>query len=138
MLRPLFDPKPLFIRIINHNTLQFFNLINLPLVILLEDVDLLKSLEDLALNGARGINVVGWAGATVDATTVQLSESTNTNALAKVDVASNGGYYKQSFINFCFHMPVGLIHCVQRSVSYQHGCRTNRGHRERAPCRCQS
>jgi hypothetical protein len=62
---------------------------HLPLVILLEDIDLLKSLEDLALNRARGLNVVGRAGATVDATTVNLSEGTDTNALAEVDVASD-------------------------------------------------
>jgi hypothetical protein len=49
-------------------------------------------LESFALDGARGISVVGWACAAVFATTVQLAESTDTNAVAKVDVASNGSY----------------------------------------------
>jgi len=68
---------------------------HLPLVILLEDIDLLKSLEDLALNRAGGLNVVGGAGATVDATTMKLSEGTDTNALAEVDVASDSSWKKK-------------------------------------------
>lgn len=64
----------------------------LPVVVLLEDVDLLKGLKNLALDRAGGLDVVRWARATVDTATVNLSESTNTNALAKVDVASNRGY----------------------------------------------
>ena len=35
------------------------------ILILLEDTDLLKCLEDLTVNGSGGINVVGWARATV-------------------------------------------------------------------------
>lgn len=62
----------------------------LPLVVLFQDVDLLKSLEDLALDTAAGLDVVARAGTAVDTATVDLSESTNTNAGAKVDVAGNG------------------------------------------------
>jgi hypothetical protein len=34
-------------------------------LILLEDTNLLESLHNLAVDGAGGISVVGWAGATV-------------------------------------------------------------------------
>ena len=62
----------------------------LPLVVLFQDVDLLKSLEDLALDAAAGLDVVAGAGTAVDTATVDLSEGTNTNAGAKVDVTGNG------------------------------------------------
>jgi hypothetical protein len=65
---------------------------NIPLVVLFQDVDLLKGLEDLALDTATGMDVVAGAGTAVNTATVELTESTNTNARAKVDMASNGGY----------------------------------------------
>jgi len=65
---------------------------NVPVLIRLQDVDLLQGLEDLAGNGAGRLDVVGRAGTAVLGTTVKLLQSTNTDAAAEVDVASNGGY----------------------------------------------
>ena len=55
--------------------------------VLLEDTDTLKALDDLALNRARGVGVVRGAESSVRGTTVQLSQSTDTNSLAQVNVA---------------------------------------------------
>lgn len=62
---------------------------NLPLGVLFQDIDLLKGLEDLALDAATGIDVVAGAGTAVDTATVDLSEGTYTNAGAKIDVTSD-------------------------------------------------
>lgn len=59
-------------------------------VILLKDLDLLESLHDLAVNAARGGNVVGGAAATVLGAAVNLAKTTNTDGLAEVDVTGNG------------------------------------------------
>jgi hypothetical protein len=59
--------------------------------ILFQNIDLLKGLEDLALDRAAGVDVVAGAGTAVNTATVELSEGTNTNAGAKVDVAGNRG-----------------------------------------------
>lgn len=67
----------------------------IPLGILFQDIDLLKGLEDLALDRAAGVDVVAGAGTAVNTATVELSEGTNTNAGAKVDVAGNRGYKKR-------------------------------------------
>jgi hypothetical protein len=61
------------------------------LLINLEDTDLLESLEGLAVNGAGGINVVSGTGTTVLGGTVNLAETANTDGLAHVDVAGDGG-----------------------------------------------
>lgn len=61
------------------------------LLVVLEDTDLLEGLEDLAVNGARGVNVVGGTAATVLGSAVDAAETANTNGLAEVDVAGNGG-----------------------------------------------
>ena len=60
-------------------------------LILLKDTNLLKGLEDLAVDRARGVNVLGGAGTTVLGGTVNLAEAADTDGLAKVDVAGNGG-----------------------------------------------
>ena len=74
----------------------------------LNDADLLERLEDLAVNGAGGVDVVGGAGAAVLGGTasistvrharfaargyapVDLAETANTDGLAHVDVPSDG------------------------------------------------
>jgi len=58
--------------------------------ILLQNTNLLKSLHDLAIYASAGIDVVGWAGATVASGAVNLSETTNTDGLSKVDVTGDG------------------------------------------------
>jgi hypothetical protein len=104
----------------------------IPLGILFQDIDLLKGLEDLALDRAAGVDVVAGAGTAVNTATVELSEGTNTNAGAKVDVAGNRGYKKRV-------SKERNQRCQRlRSFAYQRGCRTSQGHREQAPCRCQS
>jgi hypothetical protein len=65
---------------------------DVPVLISLQDVNLLQGLENLASNGAGGLDVVGGAGTAVDGTTVELLEGTDTNAAAEVDVAGNGSY----------------------------------------------
>lgn len=57
----------------------------------LEDANLGKGLHGLAVDGARGVDVVGRAGAAVAGGTVDLAETANTNGLAHVDVAGDGG-----------------------------------------------
>lgn len=57
---------------------------------MLEDTDLLEGLDDLTVDGAGGIDVVGGAGAAVLGGTVDLAETANTDGLAHVDVASDG------------------------------------------------
>ena len=61
------------------------------LLVLLEDANLLKRLHDLAVDGAGGVNVLGGARATVLGGTVDLAETADTNGLAEVDVAGDGG-----------------------------------------------
>lgn len=60
------------------------------LLVLLKDTDLLKSLEDLALDVPGGIDVVRWAGSSVPGATVSLDETANTDSLAEVDMTSDG------------------------------------------------
>lgn len=61
------------------------------LLILLEDVDLLKSLHDLPVDAAAAGNVVRGARATVLGDTVNLPQTANTDGLPEVDMAGNGG-----------------------------------------------
>jgi hypothetical protein len=60
-------------------------------LVLLKDTNLLKGLHDLAVDGTRGVDVSGGARATVLGGAVDLAEAANTNSLAEVDVAGNGG-----------------------------------------------
>lgn len=60
-------------------------------LVLLEDANLLKRLHDLAVNGARSVDVLGGAGTTVLGGAVDLAQTANTDGLAAVDVASDGG-----------------------------------------------
>ncbi len=61
------------------------------LLIALEDLDLLKGLHDLAIDAAAGLNVVGRARAAVLGAAVHPAETANTDGLAHVDVAGDGG-----------------------------------------------
>lgn len=61
------------------------------LLVLLEDANLLQGLHDLTVNGAGGVDVVRGAGTAVLGGTVDLAETANTDSLAHVDVAGNGG-----------------------------------------------
>lgn len=61
------------------------------LLIVLEDANLLKGLHDLAVDGAGGVDVLGGAGAAVLGGTVDLAEAADTDGLAHVDVAGDGG-----------------------------------------------
>ena len=61
------------------------------LLVDLNDTDLLKSLEDLAVDTAGGVDVLGGAHTSVLGGAVDLSETANTDGLAHVDVAGNGG-----------------------------------------------
>jgi hypothetical protein len=60
------------------------------LLILLEDLDLLKRLHDLAVDAAASINVLGGARAAVLGAAVDLAETANTDGLPEVDVAGDG------------------------------------------------
>lgn len=61
------------------------------LLVDLKDTNLLERLADLAVNGAGGIDVLGWAGSTVAGGSVNLAKTANTDRLAHVDVTSDGG-----------------------------------------------
>ena len=65
---------------------------NIPVLVSLQDVDLLQGLEDLAGNGAGRLDVVGGAGTAVLGTTVELLQGTDTDTATEVDVAGDGGY----------------------------------------------
>lgn len=61
------------------------------LLILLKDANLLEGLDDLAVDGARGVDVVGGTRATVLGGTVDLAKTADTDGLAEVDVAGDRG-----------------------------------------------
>lgn len=52
------------------------------LLILLEDTDLLQSLEDSAVDGTGAIDVLGGPGTTVLGSTMNLAETADTDGLA--------------------------------------------------------
>lgn len=60
-------------------------------LVLLKDTNLLEGLHDLAVDGARGVDVLGGARAAVLGGAVDLAEAADTNSLAEVDVAGDGG-----------------------------------------------
>ena len=61
------------------------------LVVLLQDLDLLKGLHDLAIDAAAGIDVVRRTAAAVLGAAVDLAETADTDGLPEVDVAGDGG-----------------------------------------------
>lgn len=61
------------------------------LLVMLKDTNLLEGLEDLAVDGAGGVDVVAGARATVLGATVNLAETADTDGLAEVDVAGDSG-----------------------------------------------
>lgn len=61
------------------------------LLVLLEDANLLEGLHDLAVDRARGVDVLGGARAAVDGGAVHLAEAADADRLAEVDVAGDGG-----------------------------------------------
>lgn len=61
------------------------------LLVNLQDADLGERLHDLAVNRAGGIDVLGGARAAVLGGTVDLAETADTDGLAAVNVAGNGG-----------------------------------------------
>lgn len=60
------------------------------LLVLLNDADLLKGLEDLAVDGAGGVVVVRGAVAAVLGGTVDLAKTADTDSLAEVYVTGDG------------------------------------------------
>lgn len=60
-------------------------------LILLKDTDLLEGLEDLAVDRAGSVDVVGRARAAVLGATVDLAKTADTDGLADVDVAGDSG-----------------------------------------------
>lgn len=61
------------------------------LLVVLDDVDFLEGLENLAVDGAGGVDVVRGADTTVPGGTVDLAEAADTDGLAEVDHAGDGG-----------------------------------------------
>lgn len=61
------------------------------LLVLLEDADLLEGLEDLAVDGARGVDVARGPVAAVLGRAVRPAEAADTDRLAQVDVARDRG-----------------------------------------------
>lgn len=60
-------------------------------VALLQDTELLEGLDDLAVDGTGGVDVVGWAGSAVLGGAVDAAEAAYADGLAHVDVAGYGG-----------------------------------------------
>ncbi|KAH9826133.1 hypothetical protein Tdes44962_MAKER10082 [Teratosphaeria destructans] len=60
-------------------------------LVLLEDANLLEGLQDLAVDGAGGVDVVSGARAAVLGAAVGLPQAADTDGLAHVDVAGDGG-----------------------------------------------
>jgi hypothetical protein len=61
------------------------------LINLLDNAELLERLDNLAVNGAGGIDVVVGPRATVLGASVDLAETANTDGFAQVDVSGDGG-----------------------------------------------
>ena len=67
-------------------------------LVLLKDTNLLQSLHDLAVNGARGVDVVRRAGAAVLGGSVDLAEAAYTDSLA---LLSSLVFCPSSFQSLC-------------------------------------
>lgn len=61
------------------------------LLVVLNDANLLEGLEDLAVDGAGGVEVVRRTDTTVLGRAVELAETADTDGLAEIDVAGDGG-----------------------------------------------
>jgi len=61
------------------------------ILVTFKDADLLERLHNLTVDRAGGIDVVGWARATVAGGAVDLAKPADTDGLAEVDVAGDGG-----------------------------------------------
>lgn len=61
------------------------------LLVLLEDANLLESLHDLAVDAAAGVDVLRRARSPVLGRAVHLPQPADTDRLAQVDVAGDGG-----------------------------------------------
>lgn len=72
-------------------TLTFRGNLATTIAVLLQQVQLLQGLDGLAVDGARGILVVGWASAAALLATVDQVQGTNTNSRAQVNVTGDGG-----------------------------------------------
>lgn len=59
------------------------------LLVDLDDANGSQRLEDLTVDGTRGVDVLARAAATVLGSAVNLAETTDTDRLAEVDVAGN-------------------------------------------------
>ena len=60
-------------------------------LVVLEDIDLLEGLEDLTVDGSRGVDVVGGTVAAVLGRAMDLAQTVDTDGLAEVDVTGDGG-----------------------------------------------
>lgn len=56
----------------------------------LDNANLLQSLQDLSVDGAGGVGVLVWSKTSVDGTTVLSVQLTNTNLLLQVDLSGSG------------------------------------------------
>lgn len=61
------------------------------LLVMLNNTDLLEGLEDLAVDGAGGVDVVGRCGTAVLGCAVDFAEAADTDGFAEVDVAGYRG-----------------------------------------------
>ena len=59
-------------------------------LVVLKDTNLFEGLQDLTVDGTRGVDVVGGAVAAVLGRAVDLAEAVDTDGLAEVDVTGNG------------------------------------------------
>ena len=63
-------------------------------LVVLKDTNLLEGLQDLTVDGARGVDVVGGTVAAVLGRAVDAAETVDTDGLAEVDVTGDGGWSK--------------------------------------------
>lgn len=70
-------------------------------LVVLKDTNLLEGLQDLTVDGARGVDVVGGAVAAVLGRAVDLAEAVDTDGLAEVDVTGDSGGADVVPIIFC-------------------------------------
>jgi len=75
-------------------------------LVLLKDTNLLKSLHDLAVDGAGGVNVVGGARAAVLGGSVDLAETAYTDSLALFHLSVPYDTYIHCLEIFAYHVDV--------------------------------